>query len=191
MLVGSCLYGHALYSRLCRWCSSRGRPSAGNEPANYAVWRAGVNCRERFWHQALYRQRTHHTGLAYYGGLCLHLLGCFPAPYATRANEPPIRFTVLSRVGCNWVCHLFVTKTPPWAGLTVVVIVIVTAQIHQRRVNAVNEQALPYRATPYSGRAWAIAETDATRAAMAISVLIILDLFKSQTSTDLIRGAGA
>jgi hypothetical protein len=44
--------------------------------------------------------------LAYYGGLCLHLLGCFPAPHATGANEPPIR--LISRVtnpggGCYYL----------------------------------------------------------------------------------------
>ena len=39
---------------------------------------------------------------------------------------------VLSRVGCNWVCNLFVRRTPPSPGerLTAVVIVIVPAQIH-------------------------------------------------------------
>ena len=37
---------------------------------------------------------------------------------------------VLSRVGRNRVCHLFVTNPP--RGLTAVVIVIGTAQIHQR-----------------------------------------------------------
>ena len=49
------------------------------------------------------------------------------------------------------------------------------------------KRASPYLATPYSGRAWEIAETDATSAAMAIIVLIISDLLKSQTRFDLTK----
>ena len=37
---------------------------------------------------------------------------------------------VFGCVGRNLACHLFVTRSPPWGGLTAVVIVIVTAQIH-------------------------------------------------------------
>ena len=51
------------------------------------------------------------------------------------------------------------------------------------------KRASPYLATPYSGRAWAIAETDATRAAMAISVLIFSDPQESKTSMKLINAA--
>ena len=38
---------------------------------------------------------------------------------------------VLSCVGCNWVCHLFVTRTRPPGGLTAGVIVKVTAQSYE------------------------------------------------------------
>ena len=38
---------------------------------------------------------------------------------------------VLSRVGCNWVCHLFVTRITLRGGLTAVVMAMVAAQKYE------------------------------------------------------------
>ena len=45
----------------------------------------------------------------------------------TISNEAIV--AVLSRVGCNWVCHLFVTRSPP-EGPSAVVTMMVIAQMH-------------------------------------------------------------
>ena len=41
---------------------------------------------------------------------------------------------VLSRVGCNWVCHLFVTRITPRRGLTAVAMATVAAQKYESQL---------------------------------------------------------
>ena len=41
---------------------------------------------------------------------------------------------VLSSVGCNWVCHLFVTRITPRRGLTAVVMATVAAQKYESQL---------------------------------------------------------
>ena len=41
---------------------------------------------------------------------------------------------VLSRVGCDWVCHLFVTRISPMGGLNEIVMAMVVAQKYESQL---------------------------------------------------------